>query len=138
MKKNILAALLVFGFLLLVLNPKRAFGDNSQATPTPQPLPGQNVEIQMADGLKIQGSFYPILGSAKAPAALLLHQLGDNRNEWAGFANSLADKGYTVLAVDMRGFGKTGGKQDWTLAESDATALMTWLRKQPGVDPART
>src|SRR5262249_42163007 len=136
MKKYFFAALLVSGLILLGLNPKRAFGDIAQATPRPQPLPGENVEIQMADGLKIKGSFYPNLGETKAPAALLLHQLGDNRNEWAVFANPLADKGYAILAVDMRGFGKTGGKQDWTMAESDAAALMAWLRKQPGVDPA--
>jgi pimeloyl-ACP methyl ester carboxylesterase len=137
MKKYWLGVLFVFVLLLMGLNPTSVYSSIAQKTATAMPIPGQNVEIVMADGLKVQGSFYPVTGGGTAPAALLLHQLGENRNQWSVFANSLAEKGYNVLAVDMRGHGKTGGKQNWTLAESDSAALMAWLRKQPGVDPAR-
>src|SRR5207248_4064448 len=110
-----LGILCVCGLIVIGLNPKTAYSAIDQKTATVMPMPGQNVEIVMADGLKIQGSFYANLGDTKVPAALLLHQLGANRDEWRVFANPLADKGYNILAVDMRGHGKTGGKQDWTL-----------------------
>ena len=106
-----------------------------QAAAPPSP---QLVKIPMADGLEIWGDFYAVAeGEEKAPAALLLHQFNGSSFEWQEFAQPLAEAGYNVLAVDMRGQGLTGGKIDWKLAESDANALMGWLREQETVDPDR-
>ncbi len=104
---------------------------------TPTPGPSHLVSIPMADGLKIKGDFYPAVDNDFAPALLLLHQHFGSGVDWKDFAIPLAQKGYTVLAIDMRGQGITGGKVDWHLAESDAVALMAWLREQPGIDPDR-
>src|SRR5260221_11256626 len=102
MKKCFLGVVFILVLSLLGLNPKSSYGSIAQKTATVMSMPGQDVEITMADGLKIQGSFYPNIGSTKAPAALLLHQLGDKRNEWAVFSNPLAENSYKVLGVDMR------------------------------------
>jgi pimeloyl-ACP methyl ester carboxylesterase len=93
----------------------------------------------MADGLEIWGDFYAatVEGDAKAPAALLLHQRFGSSFEWQEFAVPLAEAGYNVLAVDMRGHGLTGGDVDWKLAETDTSALVGWLREQETVDPDR-
>jgi len=50
---------------------------------------------------------------------------------------SLAAGGYSVLAVDLRGHGQTGGTRDWELAQDDTALWVAWLREQPEVDPAR-
>jgi predicted acyl esterase len=99
---------------------------------TPEP---QEIKIKMADGLEILGTFYASAAQAQAPAVLLLHQYQGSRSQWAAFTAVLNGKGYNVLAVDQRGFGETGSTADWKLAQTDATALMTWLRQQPTVNP---
>ncbi len=89
----------------------------------------QEVKIKASDGLQIVGSYYPsTLSGGHSPAALLLHQNGGSKEEWEPFIPALLAEGYTVLAVDQRGFGQTGGKVDWRLAEKDITAMLAWLR----------
>jgi pimeloyl-ACP methyl ester carboxylesterase len=55
--------------------------------------------------------------------------LGSNRQVWAnnGFSQLLADSGYAVLALDMRGHGETGGSRDWDLAEEDLQMAWEWF-----------
>jgi len=95
---------------------------------------GEDVQIEMADGLVIVGTFYATAADSQAPALLLLHQLGGVRGEWESLITALAGKNYNILAVDQRGFGETGGEVDWVVAQEDATALMGWLREQSTVD----
>ncbi len=137
MKKMSFSGLLILLLMLIGLGTRGVAGRVAAATETGTPVPAKDVEIVMADGLKIKGTFYPAPDDKKAPAALLLHQLDGSRSQWISFAIPLAQKGYNVLAVDMRGHGATGGTRDWTLADSDTLALMKWLRDQPTVDPAR-
>ncbi|MEP7284479.1 MAG: alpha/beta fold hydrolase [Chloroflexota bacterium] len=135
MKKILLSGLCILALSGIVLNSNGISGQVDAATEVVTSPPSQKIEIPMADGLKIQGTFYSVSGSEKAPAVLLLHQLGGTRVQWEPLIMPLAQKGYNILAVDMRGHGLTGGDRNWTLAESDAHALMDWLRKQPSVDP---
>jgi len=94
-----------------------------------QAATAQEVKIKASDGLQIVGAYYPsTLSGKQSPAALLLHQNGGSKEEWESFIPVLLDEGYSVLAVDQRGFGTTGGKVDWKLAEKDITAMLAWLR----------
>lgn len=97
------------------------------------------VSLDAADGLTLVGDYYAVSSDDEAgvPAVLLLHMLGSNRTLWAPLIPELSEAGYTVLAVDMRGHGATGGAQDWPLAEADMQAWLDWLREQPGVDGDR-
>jgi pimeloyl-ACP methyl ester carboxylesterase len=89
----------------------------------------QEVKIKASDGLQIVGTYYPsTLSGKQSPAALLLHQNGGSKEEWEPFIPALLAEGYSVLAVDQRGFGATGGRADWKLAEKDITAMLAWLR----------
>ncbi len=95
---------------------------------------GEVVQIDAADGLTLVGDYYAQIGmSESAPAVLLLHMLGSNREAWEAFISPLYDAGYAILAVDMRGHGDTGGTNDWTLAETDIQIWLDWLRTQEGV-----
>jgi dipeptidyl aminopeptidase/acylaminoacyl peptidase len=99
---------------------------------TEEAVTPQAVEVEAADGLLLRGDYYAP-AAENAPAVLLLHQLGSSRVSWSPLIPALLDEGYTVLAVDLRGHGETGGTSDWTAAVSDVETWLDWLRAQPGV-----
>ncbi len=125
--------------LLILLLPLAAVAPAAAQT-DPEPVP---VEIAAADGLTLIGSYFTPADhteDSRAPAAILLHMLGSNKEAWGIGTDLIAqmlDAGYVVVAVDMRGHGATGGAQDWPLAEGDVQTWIDWLRAQPGIDPAR-
>ncbi|HVO70083.1 MAG TPA: alpha/beta fold hydrolase [Aggregatilineaceae bacterium] len=126
--------LLISAALLLVLI---GFAAPAAAQDIPEP---QRVEVTASDGLTLVGDFFAASDAASdtgAPAALLLHQLGASKSSWGSLIPALYDAGYTLLAVDLRGHGETGGGLNWPLAEQDTQTWLEWLRAQPGVDPER-
>jgi pimeloyl-ACP methyl ester carboxylesterase len=107
----------------------------AQATPEPQ-----RVEVRASDDMTLVGDFFPAPDAASgtgAPTALLLHQYGASKASWGPLIPALVDAGYTLLAVDLRGHGETGGSRDWVRARQDTQTWLGWLREQPGVDPER-
>lgn len=108
----------------------------AQSDTPPKP---QSVQVKASDGLTLRGDFYALLPDAVpksgAPAVLLLHDLNGNRADNVPLVKPLLQEGYHVLAVDLRGFGETGGKPDWETAVSDAQLWLNWLKQQPGVHP---
>jgi pimeloyl-ACP methyl ester carboxylesterase len=105
----------------------------AMAQDRPEPTP---VEIPAADGLALKGDFYAA-GSAEspAPAVLLMHMYGSQRLAWGPILPALIEGGYSVLNVDLRGFGETGGDEDWAAAEGDVQTWLDWLRAQDGIRP---
>ncbi len=102
---------------------------------TGTPGPAQPVRIKASDGLTIVGLFYPsALSGQAAPAALLLHGVNGSKAQWQPLIPALLAEGYNVLAVDLRGFGETGGEINWKRTETDVATLLAWLRDQSGVN----
>lgn len=99
----------------------------------PEPTP---VEVAAADGLALKGDFYAA-GSAEtpAPAVLVMHMYGSQRVAWLPIIPALVEAGYSVLNVDLRGFGETGGDENWTAAQTDVQSWLDWLRGQEGIRP---
>jgi dienelactone hydrolase len=91
----------------------------------------QQVQIRAEDGLNLSGDYYP--AATDAPAVLLLHQMYTTRTSWRRLVNPLREAGFHVLNVDLRGYGQTRGRINWTHAQSDTQAWLTWLAEQPGV-----
>lgn len=89
------------------------------------------VQIVAEDGLTLEGDFYA--QETASPAVILLHMLGRDRATWEPMIAPLHDAGYSVLAVDMRGHGATGGERDWPLAQTDLSLWINWLREQESV-----
>jgi dienelactone hydrolase len=109
----------------------------------PAELPGQTPEtqelsIEGAEGLIIQGTFYPGRGDGPRPGVLLLHVNGGKRGDWKQFAMQLADNGFSALAIDMRGHGQTGGRSDWELAAEDLQRVWATLVERDDVDQNNT
>lgn len=105
-----------------------------------EPLPvgtPQVVQVNAVDGLVLFGDYYAVpttfIPPGGAPAVLLLHMLGSNRNAWSPLVPALTAEGYHVLAVDLRGYGQTGGDPNWELAVGDIQTWLLWLRQQTGV-----
>ncbi|MCU0480374.1 MAG: alpha/beta hydrolase [Anaerolineae bacterium] len=101
-------------------------------TTVAQDLPEKTpVEIEAGDGLVLKGDFYA--QSEPSVGILLLHMNGSDRNGWSAFIPYLLEGEYSVLAVDMRGFGQTGGTRDFELAQTDVQTWLDWLKSQDNI-----
>jgi uncharacterized protein len=96
----------------------------------------QNIPLRTADGLQIQGFYYP---SQNGAAMLLLHGYRSNHTMMVPIANMLVQHGYGVLMIDFRGHGLSEGNEV-TFGKKevlDADAAFQYLQGQPGIDPLR-
>jgi pimeloyl-ACP methyl ester carboxylesterase len=104
------------------------------AQDTPKPVP-EAAEVEAADGLVLKGDLYrpDTIPEGGAPALLLMHQYQSSRAGYKAVIPEFVAAGYIVLAVDLRGHGATGGKNDWVAAQTDTQMWLAWLREQEGV-----
>lgn len=94
------------------------------------------VEIPALDGLRLKGSYHLAAGE-KGRAVILLHAMQSSRDSWVAAIKPLLDAGISVLAVDHRGYGETGGTINLDRSADDTRQWLGWLRKQPGIQPDR-
>jgi len=118
-------------------------GDPLPPSPTPGPSPTPTgdapadpgwpllVTVPAADDLPLAGAFYPV--DPARPTVLLLHQLYTDRTSWEPLIEPLLFAGYNVLAVDLRGYGETGGAIDWPQAVDDVATWAAWLGEKSGL-----
>lgn len=101
-------------------------------------ISGKQEEIEAADGLYLIGTFYaPVNFEPPWPGVILLHMLFSDRTAWDEYALQLANAGFAVFALDMRGHGETGGVMDWDLAESDMRQVWENISSRPDIDEDR-
>lgn len=119
--------------LMTMLLFTTTFAAGQEATPeaAAEPLA---VEVEAADGLMLQASYYAPVGE-NIPSVLLLHQNQSNRHGWDLLLPHLLSEGYAVVAVDLRGHGETGSTSDWQAAIGDVQTWLDWMRAQPGIAP---
>jgi len=116
-----------------------AVGADGGQTITPSAAPTQasiTMNFVTSDGLSIAGTYY-VAPVRPAPIVLLLHMSGSSKEAWKSFAPQLQAAGYSVLAIDLRGHGETGGKVDWNKEPADVTEIVNQIRNLPGVDQTR-
>ena len=76
----------------------------------PAEATGRAVTLTAPDGTPLAGMLYE--GTPRpAPAVVLVHMLGRSKDEWSAVALRLQEAGLTVLAVDLRGHGGSGGSR---------------------------
>lgn len=110
----------------------------SQPTATLRPSSNFRLLSVPVDGdVILSGAFYPPAGGP-APAVLLLHQVGGQKEDWAQFATRLQAAGYAVLALDLRGHGESGGEAEWAAMAGDVARAWEVMVAQPEVDAERT
>ena len=106
----------------------------------------ETMRVETSDGFIVQGEFWAPRKKGRAPAALLLHDNLRDRTDHKGIAESLNKRGFAVLAIDLRGHGKSitekldftkltkeESARTWTLAIRDLEASTGWLRNRKDV-----
>jgi dienelactone hydrolase len=100
------------------------------------------VSFSSGDGVRLLATWKPSPAGASAPAVLLLHAFSRERREVADLADELAARGFSTLALDLRGHGesvwKGGARVSLTpsLQSSpngfprDVEAACAWLRSR--------
>lgn len=105
----------------------------------------KDIEVQVKDSsiIKATISYVQINGVKKYSTVLLLHSLGYSSEDWGNLINDLNNAGYAVIAMDLRGHGKSvyDGKlkeRGWTYFNnktyqkfpSDVLAILNQIRTQ--------
>ncbi|MCY4605020.1 MAG: alpha/beta fold hydrolase [Gemmatimonadetes bacterium] len=106
------------------------------------------VSFTSNDSVEVSALFGTAQAEELLPVVILLHDLGGNKSDWLGATDTyvaLLERGYAVLAIDMRGHGQTplpDGRQvleliDLELSFLDVHAALIWLQSQSKVDVSR-
>ena len=129
MRRGIFAA----GFVLAVASSCMA--QNSAAP--------RVVDLKAADGTVLKASFFA--AAAPGPGLILLHQCNRQRKVWDDLAGRLAASGISVITLDFRGFGDSGGtpidkltpeqagRNQAEVWPGDVDLALHYLESQPGV-----
>jgi dienelactone hydrolase len=108
-------------------------------TPTPWSLVEDGVSVQAVDGVQLVGTFYaPQEPPPPWPGVILLHMVYGSRHDWQEFTARLTDAGYSVLALDMRGHGDSGGSLEWDKFKDDLLRVWEYFTSRPDVDEGRS
>ena len=97
----------------------------------------EQVRIAMADGVSLSATLYfPAEGDGPWPAAMeaLPYRKDDVSSSYSRSYERLADGGYVVCSLDVRGTGSSGGiaTDEYSAAErSDLVEVIAWLAAQP-------
>ncbi|MBV1950555.1 alpha/beta fold hydrolase [Streptomyces sp. BV129] len=105
------------------------------AADTPRAHRGDQV-LTMADGTRVDTSYFTSGGGGRRPAVLLAHGFGGSKDDLRAQAEDLAGHGYAVLTFSARGFGHSGGKiglNDPAHEVTDVSRLIDWLATRPEV-----
>lgn len=134
---SILRSIPILVLLLLVT-------DAGAAPQAPSP---QTVDLRAPDGILLKGTYFS--SGKPGPGVLLLHQCNRQRKLWDVLGERLASLGITVLTIDYRGFGESGGIPHDKLTQEEEIKIQTeiwpgdinvafqYLLAQPGVIPGR-
>jgi pimeloyl-ACP methyl ester carboxylesterase len=121
---------------LIATNTPRV--DLGAAVPSDWGLVFEDVTFPTPDGVDLSGWFMP---GSNGAAVVILHGGGggSNRTSVLSQARVLVDHGYSVLAFDARGHGRSGGDgMDWGwYGDLDIAGALDFLESLPEVDPGR-
>jgi pimeloyl-ACP methyl ester carboxylesterase len=121
---------------LIATNTPRV--DIGTALPSDYGLTFEEVTFNTLDGIVLSGWFMP---GSNGAAVVLLHGGGgaSNRASVLSHARVLVDHGYSVLAFDARGHGRSGGDgMEWGwYGDLDIGGALDFLESRPEVDPGR-
>jgi uncharacterized protein len=105
-------------------------------TPAQLGVRADDVQIVTADGSRLHGWFLPAVGKAKG-TVLHLHGNAANVSNHLPLVAWLPARGYNVLMVDYRGFGRSQGKPSLDGIVDDAAAALEYLRTRTDIDQTR-
>ena len=96
---------------------------------------GRPVTLPAADGVSLAGQLYEA-AARPSPGVVLVHMQSRTRADWDEVAQQLEAAGITVLAIDLRGHGASGGAATPLAAMvPDIRAAVQWLSTRSTVRP---
>ncbi len=106
------------------------------------------VSFPSNDGVEVSALFGTSQAGESLPVVILLHDLRGSKSDWLNNTDTfvaLLERGYVVLAIDMRGHGETPLPDDRQVLELvdleqsffDVHAALVWLPSQSQVDVSR-
>lgn len=104
------------------------------------------VELTAEDGTKLSAQLMTSAKSeAGAPGVLLIHQFQSDSSQWQSVPLRLAQQGYRVMTLDLRGHGESGAYEkelrellsDPNGAPQDVKAAIDWLTTEGEADKDR-
>jgi pimeloyl-ACP methyl ester carboxylesterase len=106
-----------------------------------------NPSFKAFDLVELHASFeMPVGVPAPIPAVLLVHGFGEDRTVWKDLSKQLLERGYAVMALDLRGHGESRSKNGLAIQASrqwrtdskefpqDIDPALDWLKSRPRVD----
>ena len=111
--------------------PTEAPPTQPPAEPVGPPPEPQETTIEGAEGLPIEGTFYPGSGEGPRPGVLLLHQNRGNRDDWQPLVSQLTGNGFAVVGNLARSSGNSIKVapvfSDWAILNAlRTTSGITW------------
>lgn len=101
-------------------------------------FPGRSVEtpvtdvwITAPDGTALHALYLPARGRARA-TVLYLHGNAENLSSHIHLARWLPGRGYNLLALDYRGYGRSEGRAAVAGVHQDVQAALSWLVERDG------
>lgn len=133
-------------FVWVSTHPRTA---TAELDPGSQNVYFEAVTVLSSDQTKIEGWLVPVIDAKtvleekdkvlwnKHAAVVLVHDIGQRRDQLLGLIRPLHDAGYVVLAVNLRGGGKRAlmGETFGLHESADVRAAVEMLRRRPFVDP---
>ena len=138
-------SLILLGGILMAFSPSLAEflmfqpsrGDPG-APPVLQGVAGRAITLTTADGINIQAWWYELEGNSGGPAPMVLffHGNAGDISHRTPIAEGLLREGLSVLLLEYRGYGGSGGKPSENGLHQDALAGWAFLLEKGG-DPER-
>jgi uncharacterized protein len=125
----IVLAIVLFG-LVRSIEPRFAFFPTAGEASTPGQfgLPFEPATIATSDGERLRAWTLPRAGARAA--ILYFHGNGGNLSGWLPILAGLHREGYTVHAIDYRGYGASTGRPTERGLYHDVDATLDWLAPQ--------
>lgn len=98
---------------------------------------GRDVRLRTSDGLVLGGWLVPPAGTDRGQVVLVANGNAGDRSGRAPLASALADRGFSVLLFDYRGYGGNPGSPSETGLRRDARAAYDLLVSEEGFDPGQ-
>jgi uncharacterized protein len=108
----------------------------SYSVPAQFGVSAENVDIRTSDGVRLHGWFLPAAGPARG-TVLHLHGNAANVSNHLPIVAWLPARGYNVLMVDYRGFGRSEGRPTLDGIVLDGLAALDYVRTRSDVDRER-
>jgi alpha-beta hydrolase superfamily lysophospholipase len=104
----------------------------SPVQPTPTPTPAAPQTAVSADGTRLATRHWPSEARAPWASVLIVHGLGEHSGRYEHVSRRLASAGLDVHAVDLRGFGASGGRRAyvdrWSQLHDDVESRLREIR----------